>query len=271
MDAPGPDRAAVAGFFNADARNWDSIYEKRDVFSLIHQLRRDICMRWVGEIPPAGEALEVGCGTGQTAILMARLGHRVTGTDTAREMLGRAEVNAREAALSSSLRFEWADVHELPFADGAFSLVVALGVIPWLEDPATALGEMARVLAPGGHMIVNCDNRLRLPVLLDPRYTPALGGLRRALRPGRAAAGGSRATDTVRHSPREFDAMLEAAGLRVERSRTFGFGPFTFAGRQVLPRGAGIAVHRALQGLGDAGLPPFRRTGSQHIVLARRR
>ena len=56
MVAEGPDRTAVTGFFDADAPNWDSVYRRADVFGIIHQLRREICLRWVAEHTPELES-----------------------------------------------------------------------------------------------------------------------------------------------------------------------------------------------------------------------
>jgi len=270
MVAEGPDRTAVTGFFDADAPNWDSVYRRADVFGIIHQLRREICLRWVAERAPLGAALEVGCGTGQTAILLDSLGHYVTATDSAPEMLKRAAANTRAAGAGGRIRLQQADAHALPFPDGTFDLVVALGVIPWLEQPATGVAEMARVLAPGGLLVVNCDNRHRLQVLLDPRYSPAFRRLREAIRPPHRAGSLANVPGAVRHSPAEFDALLTRCGLLVERRSGFGFGPFTLGGRPLLPDRMGVWLHHVLQRLADFGFRPAARTGSQYMVLARR-
>ena len=74
------------------------------------------------------------------------------------------------------------DVFALPFEDGAFDLVTALGVIPWLSEPEPALGEMARVARVGGHVIITAANRAGLYNLLDPLRDPALVPLRRRVR-----------------------------------------------------------------------------------------
>ena len=269
MVAEGPDRTAVTGFFDADAPNWDSVYMRADVIGAIYQRRREICLRWLADVARPGRALDVGCGTGQTAIRLDRLGHHVTGTDTAPAMLALAAANATAAGAVQRIELRQADVHALPFPDGAFDVVVALGLIMWLEDPKTALAEMARVLAPGGWLVVSCDNRHRLNVLLDPRYSPALQGLRGMLRRQRSGIPPA-APEAVRHSGVEFEALVRSAGLTIQRRSSFGFGPFTFGGRELLPQRAGLWINGLLQGLADAGVPPFAGTGSQYILLARR-
>ncbi len=272
-----PQPTAVSDFFDADAANWDAYYERQDVFSFIHQLRRRLALAWVDDLglPAGARVLEVGCGTGLFALALARRGLRVTAVDSAANMLTRAAANAAAAGMGDRLRLLRADAGELGLPSGGFDLVVALGVVPWVPRPREALAEWVRVLAPGGRLVANCDNRRRLAVLLDVRYTPALAGLRAAARRVRgrpvepAAAGG--AATTIRHSPPEFDALLAGLGAPVERGVTFGFGPFTVVGREALPGRAGVLAHRALQRLADRRVPGLRGTGAQYLVQAARR
>jgi len=98
---------------------------------------------------PAGAALDAACGTGRHARRLVALGHTVSGVDLTPEMLERARTRVPEAS------FAVADVRELPFADASFPLVVcglALAHLPSLEQ---ATAELARVLAPGGRLIVS--------------------------------------------------------------------------------------------------------------------
>lgn len=262
---------AVTDFFDADAANWDAYYERRDVFSVVHQLRRSLALAWVDDLGLAAGArvLEVGCGTGLFAIALAERGFQVTAADSATNMLARAEANVADAGLRGVVTLLRADAERLPVPSESFDLVVALGLLPWVFAPRDAVAEMVRALVPGGHLMVNCDNRHRLTALLDPRHTPVLAGVRSAARrlPGRAkpAEKGVRA---VRHLPAEFDRLLAEVGAPVERSRTFGFGPFTLMGREVLPAWVGVSLHRGLQHLADVGLPGIRATGAQYLVRA---
>jgi len=263
--------AAVSSFFEADAANWDACYERHDVFSVIHQLRLSRALAWVDELrlPPAADVLEVGCGTGLLAIELARRGLRVTAVDAAVNMLARAEVNVAAAGLGESVALMRGDVECLPLPSSSVRLVVALGLVPWIPRPRAGLGEMVRVLAPGGHLIVNCDNSRRLSVLLDPRYSPATRGPRSVvgrLRAQAARAGGNAVA--TRHSIVEFDELLANLGAPVVRGQTFGFGPFTMGGREALPGPLGVSLHRGLQRLADRGLPGVRSTGAQYMVQA---
>lgn len=261
--------AAVNLFFEADAANWDAYYERNDVFSVIHQLRLSRALAWVDELrlSPAANVLEVGCGTGLLAIELARRGLRVTAVDAAVNMLARAEVNVAAAGLGESVALMRGDVECLPLPSRSVQLVVALGLVPWIPRPRAGLGEMVRVVAPGGHLIVNCDNSRRLSVLLDPRYSPATRGARSVVQRARPARAGGAAM-TIRHSIVEFDELLASLGANVVRGQTFGFGPFTIGGHEVLPGPLGVSLHRGLQRLADRGLPGVRSTGGQYMVQA---
>jgi ubiquinone/menaquinone biosynthesis C-methylase UbiE len=94
--------------------------------------------------------LDVGCGTGFLALLLAELGHRVTGIDLAPQMLNLARQKGREKQLTVQFRLE--NAASLSDPDGTYDLVVARHVIWNLPDPARAVGEWLRVLRPGGRL-----------------------------------------------------------------------------------------------------------------------
>jgi ubiquinone/menaquinone biosynthesis C-methylase UbiE len=105
-----------------------------------------------------GEAvLDVGCGTGTLAILAKRragAGGDVCGVDASPEMIERARQKARKAG--SEVAFEIAPAQSLPFADHRFDLALATMMLHHLGRPARAqcLRELARVLKPGGRVLV---------------------------------------------------------------------------------------------------------------------
>ena len=254
-----------------DAANWDAYYERRDVFSIIHQLRLSLALAWIDELalPAGAEVLDVGCGTGLIAVALARRGLRVVAVDAAAGMIERAAANVARAGVADMVTLIRADGARLPLSGHKFAVAIALGVVPWVPAPEDVLAEMARSLSPGGYLIVNCDNRYRLPVLLDPKLTPALAVVRataKRLFPRRPAL--SQWVAARRHAPSEFDGLLLAAGTPVRRGRTFGFGPFSFLGHEVLAGATGVAVHTWLQRLADLGVPGVRSLGAQYLVLA---
>ena len=269
---PGP-QAIVDAFFDQDAANWEAIYERHDVFSVIHQHRRQIALGWVQnlDLSPATRVLEVGCGAGLLSVELARRGYDVASVDSTPAMVDLARRNVVRAGVNVSI--ETADAHHLEgHPDESYGLVIALGVIPWLHSPEVAVAEMSRLLQRGGHLIVNADNRARLNHLIDPMLNPALGPARRAaralLKRGRPH---SQATPVnVLHSPRQFDAILARHHLHKTRALTFGFGPFSFMGRRLGSEGGSVRLHLKVQSLADRGLPLLRSIGAQYIVLARK-
>jgi SAM-dependent methyltransferase len=101
--------------------------------------------------------LDVGCGSGYTACLIAeRYGSRVQGIDLSEVMIARAEERARRRDLSDRVEFRVADVFDLPFEDDSFDVAIAESVLtPLPGDKGQAVGEMARVIRPGGLIGVN--------------------------------------------------------------------------------------------------------------------
>nr|WP_238589364.1 class I SAM-dependent methyltransferase [Pseudonocardia sp. HH130629-09] len=93
--------------------------------------------------------MDAACGTGRHAARLAARGHRVVGVDTSPEMLDRAQINAPAAD------FHVGDLHELPADDGTFDVVVCALALAHLTDLAPVYAEFARVVRPGGHLVVS--------------------------------------------------------------------------------------------------------------------
>src|SRR5829696_4965674 len=100
---------------------------------------------------PGGRALDVACGTGDLAIELARRvgpSGTVVGSDFSEAMLERAR------AKSSGVRWEWANALELPYADGEFDAATVSFGARNFSDLDRGLAEMARVVRPGGRVVV---------------------------------------------------------------------------------------------------------------------
>ena len=99
-------------------------------------------------VRPGQRVLDVACGTGVVSVTAARLGARVTGLDLTPALLERARENARIARVE----IDWheGDVEKLPFGDAAFDVVVSQYGHIFAPRPEVAIGEMLRVLKPGG-------------------------------------------------------------------------------------------------------------------------
>lgn len=103
-------------------------------------------------IKPGSRVLEVGCGSGHTACVMAeRFQCQVTAVDLSASMVVAARARVAQAGLESRVRCEVADVTWLPFAEASFDYVIVQAVLMFV-DKARALAEIHRVLKPGGQL-----------------------------------------------------------------------------------------------------------------------
>lgn len=169
------------------------------------------------ELRPGGTALDVCCGTGDLTLELAGRvapGGRVVGCDFSEPMLDLAREKAARRAVEP-VRFEWADALQLPYDAGRFDAVTVGFGVRNLADRDRGLREMARVLKPGGRLVVLEFTQPRRPPfstfysLWFDRIVPVLGRL--TDNPGAY----SYLTESVRSfpDPRALAAMLDAAGL----------------------------------------------------------
>ncbi|MDG4797135.1 class I SAM-dependent methyltransferase [Micromonospora sp. WMMD1082] len=108
---------------------------------------------WAEALPPAPlDVLDVGTGTGQAAMVLAGLGHRVTGIDLAEGMLDRARVHA--AAMVAGPVIRHGDAVRPDFPAASFDAVVSRYVMWTLREPETAVANWIRLLRPGGTVAV---------------------------------------------------------------------------------------------------------------------
>ena len=102
---------------------------------------------------PADHVLDVACGRGASAVHLAQhFGCTITGIDCGAQNVAASEAVARESGIGRLVSFRQGDAEGLPFDDGAFDAVVSECSFCTFPDKATAAGEMARVLRPGGRL-----------------------------------------------------------------------------------------------------------------------
>lgn len=259
----GPDDQS---WFSREARYWLDVYHEQGLSGQIYRRRLWKSISWFDEIksPPAMVVLDAGCGAGDLTVELARRGARVVASDLSVEMTQMTSDRVLEAELDAQVIR--ADAHRLPFADGTFHLVVALGLLPWVRSPQQTLDELARVTVPGGYVVVSFDNATRLFRLTDPRLSPLTEPARRVVRRLRGRSiRGNRLTKPLRG--RE---MVTSAGLRVRESSSVGFGPPTFLGRQLVREPLAMSIDASLQRRADAGSRWLSRLGVHYLVLGRR-
>jgi demethylmenaquinone methyltransferase / 2-methoxy-6-polyprenyl-1,4-benzoquinol methylase len=95
--------------------------------------------------------MDVATGTAGVAIALAqRTGADVTGIDISEPMLARGRERVRSAGLGERIRLQVGRAEELPFPSGSFDAVSFTYLLRYVQDPATTVAELARVLRPGG-------------------------------------------------------------------------------------------------------------------------
>lgn len=127
----------------------------------------DLAFEAIAEAAPE-QMLEVGAGTGTFAQRVRReLGTDVTAVDLSPRMVELAGERGVPAIV--------ADVQELPFADDAFDCAAALWVLHHVPDLDRGLGELARVLGPGGRLVALAFGTENLAELYELLEQPSLG------------------------------------------------------------------------------------------------
>ena len=142
------DRAeAAARYFSTHAEVWDSIRSLHVAESAVERAIQDA----LGD-RPVGRLLDVGTGTGRMIELLGPSAALSIGIDKSSEMLRLARVKLEAAGIPSSLR--QADMYAVPLTDGSADSVVIHQVLHYAQNPAAALAEAARVMRPGGRLLV---------------------------------------------------------------------------------------------------------------------
>lgn len=107
---------------------------------------------------PGIKVLDFACGNGENGIHAARCGADATGIDISPEGVANANLNARQLGVADHCRFEVMDGENMAFPDNTFDIAVEYGALHHV-DLDKAMGELCRVLKPGGQMI--CVEALR--------------------------------------------------------------------------------------------------------------
>ncbi len=103
-------------------------------------------------ISPGDRVVDVGCGTGNAALLAARLGAQTTGVDPAARLLDVARARAAESGVTAT--FVQGDAASIPVATATADVVLSVFAVIFAPDPVAAAAEMARVTAPGGRILL---------------------------------------------------------------------------------------------------------------------
>ena len=142
------ERAEAANrYFAGHAEMWDQIRS-------LHVAESEVERAIDGALGkrPLGRLVDIGTGTGRMIELFGPRAAQATGIDRSSEMLRLARVKLEAAGIPSSLR--QGDMYALPLAEESADSVIIHQVLHYAHSPATAIAEAARVLAPGGTLLI---------------------------------------------------------------------------------------------------------------------
>ena len=181
--------STVAGY-----RVWSQTYDNpgNGLFAVDEPLVRGS----VDGLPP-GVALDAACGTGRYAEYLVGRGHRTIGVDSSPEMLDRARTRVPGA------EFRQGDLHRLPVPDDHADVIVCALALVHLSDLGPAFAEFARVLRPGGRLLITDVHQEIVALGSVPRMRSAEG------EPGLLSA--------HRHRAADYLGAALPLGLRVRR------------------------------------------------------
>jgi SAM-dependent methyltransferase len=140
-------------FFDVMAADYDVLepwYEH--LYARLHDVLRTALRPPPAVLSP--RALDAGCGTGFQSAVLQEMGYTVHGLDLASKLLRAARDRLPSAA------FVQGDVEALPYRDGDFAAATCCGsTLSYVDDAGRAVRELARVLAPGGRLLIECEGR----------------------------------------------------------------------------------------------------------------
>jgi ubiquinone/menaquinone biosynthesis C-methylase UbiE len=207
--------------------------------------------------PPGGDLLDVACGFGRHAVPLAAEGFHVVGVDRSAPLL--AEAQRRAGAGAGGPRLVAADYRELPFDDESFdaalNLYTSLGYLGDEED-AQVLAEIARVLRPGGRLVIEILHRDLLVRTFDESGWELVGDGRLLLE--------QRAFDPVSGIAQTTQTLIETDGTR--EFHTFAVRVYTATELVAMLHAAGFAKATCY---GDLDGGAFD-TDTRLVIVARR-
>ncbi len=138
----------AADYFATQAGNWDQIRALH-----IGDARVEATVAQIVGNKPVHALLDLGTGTGRMLEVLAPFACRAVGVDQSPAMLAVARANLEQAG-TRNVQLRQGDIYALPVEREAYDLVIVHQVLHYLDDPARALREAVRTLAPGGRLVV---------------------------------------------------------------------------------------------------------------------
>lgn len=128
---------------------WAPVYDR--TFGAITNVGRRRAVRYINGLH--GTVLEVGVGTG-LSLPHYKSDLQVTGIDFSTDMLAKAQAKVQQLNLQNVAELRQMDARVLDFSDASFDTVAAMHVLSVVPEPEKVMAEIARVLKPGGRVVI---------------------------------------------------------------------------------------------------------------------
>ena len=218
-------RNDVSAMANANIHSkWVATYRSAEAKAFYEMAFDDVVRRL--DAPPDSVILDAGCGSCAKSVLLAARGLRVVGTDFSSTALELAAATVANDGFSDRISLQREDLTALSFPDAQFKYILCWGVLMHVPEVGKAIGELARVLTPGGRLVVSVANMYSLQAIGMRTLRKLLGRGRARIVRTPAGLESHEITETGHLLTRENDIdwlVAEAArhGLHL-RSRTAG-------------------------------------------------
>lgn len=124
--------------------------------------------------PKDSVILDVGCGTGQQSIRLAKRGFKCFAVDFSKAALNMARVNVKNRGLNERITIQCEDITSLSFKDETFSYILCWGVLMHVPDLEKAISELSRILKPNGKLVISENNSFSFEITLRALIFPIL-------------------------------------------------------------------------------------------------
>ncbi|MGH8520586.1 MAG: methyltransferase domain-containing protein [Gammaproteobacteria bacterium] len=254
---------SIRTFFDENVGDYEAKHYGAQVrsFMMVRQTRILEVVDSLG-LPRGAKALDAGCGPGYLLEALARRGFQVYGLDAAEGMVRSTRARLTAANPEYSCTLEVGNIEKLPFGNKTFDLVCSAGVIEYLREDRTVLGELFRVLRPSGALILPVTN-FWSPVNYLDFFVEFLKRQRWFLRPFNAVWRRlghrpvlSRHFRVRRHRPANLMRSLAEAGFVLRDQVYFYFLPWPRPLDRLFPK-ATAAVERSLEPYGRSWIGTF--------------
>lgn len=147
MPSDSPDKAPAMDLLPAAYADW----RRSTLGQITDRLEEKLLLERIGPVQGL-RVLDIGCGDGVLTTTLAAAGAQVTGLDASGDMLVAAR--RRADAAGSDVELAQGEAEHLPFPDACFDVVLSVATLCFSADPDRPVREMARVLRPGGRLVL---------------------------------------------------------------------------------------------------------------------